>query len=489
MRPLIAETRREPFSPTPVACETPVGSLLIPERLNIWAWVLGYTAILTTLSVLRYNLWLATGLDLGMYKQALWLIWHRGLQYPSSFTGHPLLGLHASYILLPLSLLYRVGGTGALLCAQAFSLGLGYLLLRRIAETLGVSPGTAHAVGTAYLLFPVVLGSNLFDFHPVTLALPAVLAAIDASLRGRGRWLAAWLVVGLLCSDTLVLPIFTWGLALLMQRRTRLGLLTAALATIVAAVDALLVLPHLGGPGVSAPAAALLSVAGLSTRATAALVAIQSLRGWEYLIWLLAPLSGLLALGRRQVANLWWVPGVAVVVANLTHTTPAATSPFNQLTLPAVPFLFTAVLASLAGPASAPRRWFTLGPVALFLIVFAAHQVATNWRNVPHAITSLTAVANRIPPTAPVIAQNFALAHLAGRSVARLPVVALRKGMAPGTYILLVPGTTAGTTPTTALGSLEARAISLGHAKRIYHRGGITLLKTKTRTPGVAGRA
>lgn len=456
--------------------EPAAGSLLAPERLGIWAWVLGYTAILTTLSVLRYDLWLATGFDLGLYEQGLWLIWHEGLRAVSSFTGHPLLVFQAAYLLIPLALLYHLGGTGALLALQAFSLGLGYVLIRRIGQTLGIGDRTCHLVGMIYLLYPVVLGSNLFDFHPVTLAVPLLLGAIHAALRQRPLASAIYVALALLTADVLVVPVLLLGLALVLQGRMRPGLAAVGVGLGVGLLDGLVVLPHLGGPPASL--SALLGVAGIATQSPW-LAWVHDLRAWEYLVWLAGPALGLLLAGWRGLWNAWWLPALAVVAINLGSGSIAATSPFNQLSLPAVPFVVLGLLAALRLRRAAPPRWLVFAPALAFLAVFGWHQLRTNWHALPHNITQLATEAAAVPPLAPVVAQNFALPQLANRAVALLPGALTRHPLPAGSYVLLQPGTSTGTTPPALVRMLEQALSRKGVAVTLYAKGGVMLARTR----------
>ena len=460
-----------------------IGSLLVPNRLGVWSWVFGFTAILTTLSVLRYDLWLATGFDLGMYEQGLWLIWHEGIKAASSFTGHPLLGLQAAYMLVPLALVYHVGGTGALLALQSLSLGLGYLLLRRIGETLGLPDRTAHLVGAVYLIYPVVLGSNLFDFHPVVLAVPLLLAAVHAALRRRLLTSAIWLVLALCAADTLAIPILFLALALLLRRQTGAGLVAAGTAVAFALLDGLVILPHVGGP--AAGVRGVLAAAGIPAGTARLVQWPHSLRSWEYLIWMLGPLAGLLLGGWRRALNPFWLPALAVMTTNLASSAAAATSPFNQWSVSAVPFLFVAVLAALPDGKVALRhgkgrlrRLWLVGPAMVFLGVFGWHQLRTNWHTLPHRVAVLAAEATAVPADAPLVAQNFALPQFANRPLLLLPTLALRRALPAGTYILLEPSVTTGTTPATAIAALESQVGDIGRPSILYQQSGIMLERT-----------
>lgn len=449
------------------------GSLLAPDRLALWAWVFGYTAILTLLSVLRYDLWLATGFDMGMYEQGLWLIWHQGLTAASSFTHHPLLGLQAAYALIPIAALYHLSGAGGLLLLQSLGWGLGYLLLRHIGENMRLSPRSSHLVGTLYLLYPVVLGSNLFDWHPVTLGIPLIFAALDSALRRRSLACTVWLALALLTGDVLIVPVLVFGLALLMSRHTRAGLGAVVVAFGFCLLDALVILPRLGGP--TAGMRAILNVAGIPTGANLWGWA-HNLRGWEYLIWLLGPVAGALLVGWRRVVNPWWLPALAVIALNLATGTAAATSPFNQQSVAAVPFVFLALLAAMPRRTPARTTWLS-APALLFLAVFAWHQLRTDWVGLPKDVTALAAEAAIIPPTATLITQNHMLAHLSNRRGALLPTAAL--GTIPaGTYVLLEPTASTGTTPPQLLQALKRLLASQGQDTILYAKGGITLART-----------
>jgi hypothetical protein len=425
-----------------------LGSLLLPERLGVWSWALGYAAILCSLSVLRYHLWISTGFDLGLYEQGLWLILHHGLRAPTTYTGQPILARGAAWLLLPLAPLYAVGGAGLLLALQSLALGLGYVALRRIGHTLGVIGPSAHLVGIAYLLYPVVLGANLFDFHPVVLAVPALLAGLAATVEGRQRSALIWWAVALLARDTVSLPLLVLGVALGLTGHRRVGAAASAFALVAAFLDGGVLLPRLTHgpyPGLEEALRRGLGLpAGLHPW-----VWLKTLRAWEYLVWLGGPLLGLAVSARRRLLHPWWLPALAVVAVNLAENTAAATSPFNQFSVLAVPAACAALLAALAGHAleSRRQRLVALGPVLLFLAVFTWHEVRTDWRAIPASADSLVAAAATVPANAPVVAQNFALPRLSDRPRAWLPQPALRAGVPRGTYVLLDTGMHTGTTP------------------------------------------
>jgi hypothetical protein len=465
-----------------------LGSLLLPERLGIWSWALGYAAILCSLSVLRYHLWISTGFDLGLYEQGLWLILHRGLRTATTYTGQPILARGASWLLIPLAPVYAVGGAGFLLALQSLALGLGYVPLRRIGSALGVADRTAHLVGVAYLLYPVVLGANLFDFHPVVLAVPALLAGLAASLQARPGRALAWWGLALLARDTVSLPLLMLGVVQGLRGERRTAVEAIVLALLAAFVDGGLLLPWL----LHAPRPLPLSGLRLGLGVPAGLRVetwLRTLRAWEYLVWLAGPLAGFAMLARRQVLHLWWLPALAVVAVNLGENTAATTSPFNQLSLLVVPFAFAALLGALRLRILAGRgqRALALGPVLLFLAVFAWHQVRTDWKAIPASADKLVAAAATVPASAPVVAQNFALPRLSDRRAVWLPQLALRRGVPRGTYVLLDTGMHTGTTPVPTLDDWM-HALGLPGAARVTFTAGTIRVWRVLRRLAPAGR-
>jgi len=423
-----------------------LGSLLKPNRLSEWSWTLGYTAILSTLTVLRYHVWLATDGDMGFNMQALWLLSHRGLLAVSTYTGHPVLADAASYILVLLAPLYNVGGVGFLLLLQAFALGLGYVLIRRIAEHLGVESKWAHLVGVVYLIYPTILGANLFDFHADVLAVPLLFAAMLAALEERWFWYAAALILALSVKDTVPIVVIGLGVTLLVRRRWLAGLATILAGAGVLGLDVLLVIPHLlrgtmtqwlsyyNGLGAT-PSAFLEHV----LRDPSVLVAwVKSLRDWEYIAWILGPVAVMLALGRRRVLGAFWIPALLLFEANLLSSSGVTTDPFNEFSLLAIPFLFAVVVESLSRiqAGSVKLRSAALALPVLLLMVFVWHVHGPDWSDRPGNSQALTAASALIPQNAPVVAPNVLAAYFANRAQIYMPSSLVGSTLRKGTYVI-----------------------------------------------------
>ncbi len=454
-----------------------IGSLLVPERLQIWAWVLAYTAIMGTVTVLRYHLWLANGWDLGLYQQGLWMIWHRGFFAPSSYTGQSILARGGSLALLLFAPLYAIGGVGLLLVAQAFCLGLGYLFVRRIAEFMGVHPSVAHLLGLIYLTFPTVVGVNLADFHPDVLAVPVLFAVIWAGLRDRWIWAAVLALVAALVRDTATLPTLALGAVLIFQRHSWSGLAVMAAAAVAFALDAHVVMPAL------THGATVQIVPGLAATTVPALLAriAGQLRTYEYLGVLVIPLVALVALGWRRVLNPWWIPALFVVGLNLLTAKGATTDPFDQFTVAAVPFLLMGTVVAVSSlPSRMPRvrRQLVMVLPLVLLLVVLYHEKHVAFGPQPPNLVQVEAAALLVPGSAPVVTQNFVAPHLADRAVEVVPSQAYHPVLPTGTYVLLDTAYSTGSTRKSLLVALE-RALP-GKGKVVFNQSGVEVIRTTT---------
>lgn len=157
--------------------------------------------------------------DLGIFDQGIYLI-SQGLPPISTTLGFHMLGDHAAFILYPLALFYRlIPGVGWLFIIQGFCLALGALPLYRLARREGLSPQWSKAIATSYLLYPAVFNIALFDFHPETIALPALIWALWAGLERRHVQLVVGIALVLSCKAVLSLTVVLLGVYLLFNRR------------------------------------------------------------------------------------------------------------------------------------------------------------------------------------------------------------------------------------------------------------------------------
>jgi uncharacterized membrane protein len=195
---------------------------------------------------------LQTGVDLAGYSQALWLLTQGNVPRASLFgTDVHLLELRWSFVLYPLALLATVLPPPKLLVvAQSLALGLTVFPLWRLARHRAkLRIGAASALCLAYALHPATHRIGTEDFHPVALAVPAIVGA--AYFGATKRWVWYWLCVAfaLLCRADLGLAIGFWGVVLLGDGERRAGLWTMGVGFIWALGLLLVAQPLIAQPG------------------------------------------------------------------------------------------------------------------------------------------------------------------------------------------------------------------------------------------------
>jgi uncharacterized membrane protein len=229
---------------------TPTAQVRLAWGLTI-ALMLAYAVLLGGLSLLRYWTFRSTAFDLGNMDQVVWNNLHghffaftnRGRDY---FGPPTRLAVHVEPILLLLSLLYLLyAGPETLLIFQTLALALGALVVFVLARrALPRWPLVGVALVVTYLASPMVIGENIFDFHPVTLATPLLLAAVLAMQARRYVWFAVAAFLAAMCKEDIGFTVALLGLYIAFgQQRRWFGLTTAGLAIAWSLLCFLVILP------------------------------------------------------------------------------------------------------------------------------------------------------------------------------------------------------------------------------------------------------
>lgn len=171
------------------------------------------------------------GEDLGAYTQGAWLIDEGQRPIITVKDDAHLLSQQASYLFYPIA---WVAGASSiiptLLVVQSAALALGVVPLWRIARRLAnLRVGAAAALAWAYAWYPAVHNLNLADFHPETVAVPALLFMALYGLSDRWIFYSVAAAVAVLARADLALAVVGFGLLLLLQGRRRPGLLSVGI--------------------------------------------------------------------------------------------------------------------------------------------------------------------------------------------------------------------------------------------------------------------
>jgi uncharacterized membrane protein len=208
-------------------------ALPVPALRPLWvAFALsGIGAVgLAAASIFRHDRYGSNAYDLGLYDHTIWGYSRFHLLLDNTVGRTPnLVGNHFQPILFafaPFEWLWA--DARVLLVVQAALLALaGVPIFVWAQRQLGLP--AAALFEAAYLVFWGVLGGNLYDFHEVAVAAPAVSFALLALLERRTRLLLAMLALLLLTKENLALTVAAFGVyAAVVQRSWRLGAAVAA---------------------------------------------------------------------------------------------------------------------------------------------------------------------------------------------------------------------------------------------------------------------
>ena len=211
-----------------------------------------YAVEMSHQTVLRYDTFKASAFDLGNMDQVLWNTihgrWFQFTNQAADWYGPPTrLAIHVEPIILLLSLLYAFhADPRILLVFQTLALAAGafpiFLLTRKY---LPEWPLLAPLMTVVYLLSPALLGLNIFDFHPISLATPLLLYAVLALTYKRYGWFIAACVLASACKEDIPLTVAILGLFVIWKYKLpRLGLTLTVGGLLWSFIAFGIVIPH-----------------------------------------------------------------------------------------------------------------------------------------------------------------------------------------------------------------------------------------------------
>lgn len=319
--------------------------------------------ILFICSTIRHNLFQSGALDLGYHDQILYLL-SQGKPPIISFWGYHFLGGHAEWIYYPLSLLYRIyADVHILLAIQAIALGIAVLPILKLSEQAGLSEQKSELMAITYLLYPLIFNVNLFDFHPEVMAVPLIFTSV-LSARNRnsiGFILSITLILG--CRASLSLLVISMGFWLFVfEKRRWYGIYAAMIGTIWFGIFTTVLLPifkpdghhALGRYGRLGGSIGEMAI-NIFLKPQAVLEQTLTLPNLEYLLLLFIPL--LWGLHWRYLNPL--IATLPILFLNILSNTLSQKDLVHQYSLPILPFLILAVMATVAAEKNfvKPKKW------------------------------------------------------------------------------------------------------------------------------------
>ena len=217
-----------------------------------------YSLVMVRLSLLKFEYFRYTSLDLGIFTQSLSGFITGGHLFNTvewqlyGVTNH--FGVHFQPILLLLVPLFKLFPSAkTLLVVQSLALGfsaiIAYLLAKKVLDEK-----LALALTALYAFNSALTGINLFEFHPVSLAVPLFLLAVYFLIDGNviGFYVTTALIL-LTKEDTFlgVASLSLWwafrdGFSIEELKKNRHFLVFAAISVLYGVIVIKLIIPHFG---------------------------------------------------------------------------------------------------------------------------------------------------------------------------------------------------------------------------------------------------
>ena len=186
-------------------------------ELLLWVLICLYIGIFGYISFLKYHCFSYGDFDLAVHSQTLWNILHGSIY--SSILGIDFLGNHAHFILFliaPIYLLFQSPLT--LLFLQTIFLALAAYPIYLIARE-ELNKRLALTLVLAYLFYPALWYTNLYEFHPTVFATLFLSFMFYCFMKKYFKGFILFMSLSLLCQENIPLIIVPMGIYIIFTKR------------------------------------------------------------------------------------------------------------------------------------------------------------------------------------------------------------------------------------------------------------------------------
>jgi len=332
-------------------------------------------------SSLRHFLFHSTAYDLGIFDQSVYLI-SQGQVPISSILNFHILGDHGAFIWYPISFLYKLYPSVYWLFAiQAIALSMGGYFLYKLSQQEGIAEKKSLLITFSYFLYPTIISSNFFDFHPDVIAIPfffyliLIVRQSNQSNRNIRNSLIKFLIGALIilsCKAVLSLNIVMIGIWLIFFEKRKIhGVIAITLGLSWFIISTQIVIPYFGANDASIsrhlPKFAYLGgsffeiLTNIVLKPQILITHIFSFPILLYLASLILPISW--GLSFKYLSPI--ICGIPQLLMNMLSSDKALHTASFQYTLPIIPFLFLAVISNI----KSQDYWIKNKTVIVFSVV------------------------------------------------------------------------------------------------------------------------
>ena len=180
-----------------------------------------YVFYYTTASFLRYDNFYTGRFDLGNMDQTVWNSIHGRifqLTDPDGTNSISRLSVHADFILILISPLYLIwSNPKMLLLLQTITLAIGGIIIFFLSKNILKNKNISLILATLFLINPAVGYTNLYEFHPVTLATTLLLATFYFFYKKKYVWFFVFAILSSLCKEEIWAVVSVFGLYLILK--------------------------------------------------------------------------------------------------------------------------------------------------------------------------------------------------------------------------------------------------------------------------------
>lgn len=309
-------------------------------------------------SSIRHILFNSHGFDLGIFDNGIYLI-SQGKNPYVSFRSLHILGDHGAWILYLIAPFYFIfPSIYWLFIIQAFALSIALIPIWHLVKSTDLTDSKARSICLIYLLYPLIFNVNLFDFHPEVIAIPLFFTALLSVKLDKIYGFIGSIIFILGCKAVLALNIVMMGIWLIwFQGKKTYGSIAIFSGVFWFIIATQLIIPAFSGEEAAAVSRYTFLGDSVGEIALNLILKPQIILSYlfsganiEYLFLLLIPVIPVLAW--QELTAL--IPAIPTLFLNLLTDYQPQKDLVHQYSLPVIPFLIIAIIASLANH----KTWF-----------------------------------------------------------------------------------------------------------------------------------